>query len=308
VVFGGHAEEPVAAVRESLARGDRLAHGAGGVGSEVGGGAGGHEHGTVCVVSERGSRRERARDVGSADGAAARGVREAGRGVAATTGRGGRAGGATDWEMAGACAGGGEVVHGHAAAGRAAAGVRVGHARAEGETGMGPARARGVFVAHQPPGGGPGGVVAVVCAVDAGGSGVSSGQERLGIAAGVSPEDGAGAGAHPGVFPGAGVVADAGTMDGEQRLGHMCAPVVEGTGRTTLDGRGVTDGHWCGIAVAGGGATRKRAGATTGAPELGLAQTVQDPAKCSAENRPQKVISACKSSQACFAGSHPYIQ
>jgi len=107
---------------------------------------------------------------------------------------------------------------------------------------------------------------------------------------------GTGAAVRPGVS-GAGVVANAGTMDSEQGVGHVCATVVEGTGRTTLDGRGVTDGHGSGIAVAGGGATRKRAGATAGALGTGPAETAQDPAECSAENRPPKVTSACKSSQ-----------
>lgn len=130
-------------------------------------------------------------------------------------------------------------------AGRVWAGVRVGGQGEEGEDGVGAAGAWGVFIADERGGVGRGTVLEVVRTTDAGRGSVSGAEERFGIAAGVSPEDGSGAGAHLGVFSGVVAVAGVGAMDGEQRDGQLLSATAEGTGRVADDGRGVADGHGC---------------------------------------------------------------
>ncbi len=65
----------------------------------------------------------------------------------------------------------------------------------------------------------------MVSAIAAGRSGLPLRQERSGLASDFSSEDGTGASAHPGLFPGAGHVADAGNVDERQGTGHVRAAV-----------------------------------------------------------------------------------
>ncbi len=88
---------------------------------------------------------------------------------------------------------------------------------------MGASGTRRVSAAHQRPGTRPDAALAVVSATATSRSGDSHCQEQPVVAARLSPQERAGRGTDSGVLSGVGAVADAGTMDAQQRLGQLCA-------------------------------------------------------------------------------------